>query len=275
MSHAIAVHHGAFGRAALYELDKPIVTHAHREGHLIFYVSGAETVMFVGDTPVHLDESTAVAVSPWEPHSFELPEGHEACLCLVLYIKTMWFLETCQSARYVLDFGAPAIPVTPGIEKWVRRLTSILLDEQGSDLVDGYLYEATRQCYDHSWKNADRRKPLKCFRSRFTDFRVRRSLLLMQKNFTEEVCIDWLAREVGLSRPHFFKLFKKQMGITPNLYLNTLRAEQAIENLMTTEMTITDIGYDLGFSSQASFTRFFASNVGIPPSEYRRVAHLA
>jgi AraC-like DNA-binding protein len=275
MSHAIAVHHGAFGRAALYALDKPIVTHAHREGHLIFYVSGADTYMLVGGTPVPLDDRAAVAVSPWESHSFEMSDGSEACLCLVLYIKPMWFLETCQSAKYVLNFGTPSIPVTPEIDKWVQRLTSLLLEDQGSELLDGYLYEATRQCYDLSWNGADARAPLTCIRSRFTDFRVRRSLLVMQKNFTEEVCIDWLARQVGLSRPHFFKLFKKQMGITPNLYLNTLRAEQAIANLMTTEMSITDIGYDLGFSSQASFTRFFASNVGIPPSEYRRVAHFA
>lgn len=84
-----------------------------------------------------------------------------------------------------------------------------------------------------------------------------------------------LAREVGLSRPHFFKLFKKMMGVTPNVYLNTLRAEQAIEDLLTTRKSVTDIGYDLGFSSQASFTRFFASNVGIAPSEYRRVAHVS
>jgi AraC-like DNA-binding protein len=275
MSHAIAVHHGSFGRAALYELDRPIITHAHREGHLLFYVSGARTQMLVDGTPVPLDAARAVAVSPWEPHSFELPDDTEACFCLVLYIKPMWFLETCQSAKYVFRFGATSIPVTAEIARWVGRLTSTLLDEEGSDLLDGYLYEATRQCYDESWKGADARAPLKRVRARFTDFRVRRSLLLMQENSSEEVCIDSLAREVGLSRPHFFKLFKKQMGITPNLYLNTLRAEQAIENLMTTDKSITDIGYDLGFSSQASFTRFFASNVGIPPSEYRRVAHLA
>ncbi|MEM8760193.1 MAG: helix-turn-helix domain-containing protein, partial [Pseudomonadota bacterium] len=60
-----------------------------------------------------------------------------------------------------------------------------------------------------------------------------------------------------------------------NLFLNTLRAEQAITELMETRKTVTDIGFDLGFSSQASFTRFFSSNVGIPPTEYRRVAHIA
>ena len=40
MSHAISVCHGEFGRAALYRLNKTIITHAHREGHLIFYVDG-------------------------------------------------------------------------------------------------------------------------------------------------------------------------------------------------------------------------------------------
>ena len=139
--------------------------------------------------------------------------------------------------------------------------------------MDGYMVEMTRICYDQSWARSKDKSPLGRLKSRFSDFRVRRSLRLMQENYSEELQMDDLAREVGLSRPHFFKLFKKQMGITPNLYLNTLRSEHAITELMTTEKTITDIGHDLGFSSQASFTRFFASNVGIPPSEYRRVAH--
>ena len=124
------------------------------------------------------------------------------------------------------------------------------------------------------WKGQSELSIIKNLRSRFSDYRVRRSLQLMQENFTDTMEMEYLAREVGLSRPHFFKLFKKQMGVTPNLYLNTLRSEKAIEYLMTTQKTVSDIGFDLGFSSQASFTRFFASNVGIPPSDYRRVANL-
>lgn len=275
MSDAISVHHGTFGRAALYELDKPIINHAHREGHLVFYVGGARARVRVGDDVHTIDENTAAAVSPWEQHSFDPVTLNEACFCLVLYIKPMWFLETCQSAEYVLNFGRSRIDVSPAINRWIVRLTSILLEQQASDLMDGFLYETTRQCYDQSWQDTPREAPLNSIRSRFSDFRVRRSLRLMQTNFAEDVAIDWVAREVGLSRPHFFKLFKKQMGITPNLYLNTLRSEQAIDELMTTNKSVTDIGYDLGFSSQASFTRFFASNVGIPPSEYRRVAHVA
>ena len=41
MSRALSVYHGHFGRATLYELNRPMTTHAHREGHLIFYLDGA------------------------------------------------------------------------------------------------------------------------------------------------------------------------------------------------------------------------------------------
>ena len=63
MARAISVHHGAFGRATLYELDKPLITHAHREGHLIFYLGGARPQLRVGDSDFKLDKDNAVAIS--------------------------------------------------------------------------------------------------------------------------------------------------------------------------------------------------------------------
>ncbi|MEM9765779.1 MAG: AraC family transcriptional regulator [Pseudomonadota bacterium] len=275
MSGAISVHHGPFGRAALYDLNAAMTTHVHREGHLIFYVEGAEGVVTVGDQPLAINTSQAVAVSPWEPHSFRPVGSGQSCLCLVLYIMPMWFLETSRSAEFALSFGQPAIPLTPEIARWMNRLTGLLLDNQPSERFDGFLFETTQACFDESWRGVEAQPLLSKPHARFNDYRVRRSLRLMQDSFTEDVVIDDLARDVGLSRPHFFKLFKMQMGITPNLFLNTLRTEQAIGDLMGTRKSVTEIGFDLGFSSQASFTRFFSSNVGIPPTEYRRVAHIA
>ncbi|MEL7462436.1 MAG: AraC family transcriptional regulator [Pseudomonadota bacterium] len=273
MARAISVHHGSFGRATLYELDKGLTTHAHREGHLIFYLGGPDSHVTVNDRDYAVNSSTAVAVSPWEPHSFHPSPCGERHFVLTLYIKPMWFLENSQSAEFALSFGTPQIHMTPMVEMWVGRLTSILLDDQPSDRFDGFLFETTRQCFDQSWREVAAKPLLSSVQRKFNDFRVRRSLRVMQETYAEETQMDELAREVGLSRPHFFKLFKMQMGITPNLYLNTLRAEHAIDELMTTRKSVTDIGLDLGFASQASFTRFFSSNVGIPPTDYRRVAH--
>ena len=136
MSHALSVCHGAFGRAALYELDLTFVTHAHREGHLIFYIDGCLARVPLTNTVIRLDATTAVAVSPWEPHSFHVETPGETCLCLVLYIKPKWFLEVSQSAGFALNFGRSRIHVSDDISHWVQRLTSLLLNQELSEFFD-------------------------------------------------------------------------------------------------------------------------------------------
>lgn len=214
-------------------------------------------------------------MSPWEPHRFDLVEPGGACLCLVLYIKPIWFLETSDSTQHPLSFSRSEISMTTEVSRAVRRLIALLVEADNLDLFDSYLYETELLCYNQSWFGRECGTAIDFIADRFTDFRVRRSLRIMQERFIGDLEMEQFDREAGLSRPHFFNLFKRQTGVTPNVYLNTLRAEQVIQDLMTTEKTVTEISHDLGFSSQASFTRFFASNVGIPPSRYRRVTHVS
>ena len=114
----------------------------------------------------------------------------------------------------------------------------------------------------------------RCLSGQAIDFRVRKSMRLMEESLGAGIELDAVARGAGLSRPHFYKLFRTQTGLTPNLYVNTLLMEQAIDKLVGSEISVADIGYDLGFSSQSGFTRFFAANVGMAPTQYRRVAHV-
>lgn len=271
MSSAVAVHHGPFGRAALYALDRTISTHAHREGHLIFLVDGPPCAVTVGRDEVRLDPGSAVAVSPWSPHSFHAPASGQA-LTLVLYVKPAWFLEVSRTAQFALSFGRPRVEVTGDVRARVVRICALLLEDAASDLFEGWLYELTRVCFDQSWQWTEEAAPLKAACGGFRDWRVRKSLRIMEESLAADLDLCAIARRAGLSRPHFFKLFRKQMGVTPNLYLNMLRAEHAIGDLTGSAKTVADIAADVGFSSQASFSRFFASNVGIPPSEYRRAA---
>ena len=272
MSRAIAVCHGEFGRAALYRLDKTIITHAHREGHLIFYVDGSTASVISGDTECALTSDQAVAVSPWEPHSFYVAD-ETPNICLVLYIKPMWFLENSTSAEYALKFGRTDLTLNDEIIDLVNKLTALLLENEDQVQFDQLLFGLSKASFDLSWSSCDGDYRGQAY-DRFSDYRVRRALRLIQERICDDIEMEEMARSVGLSRPHFFKLFKQYMGVTPNVYMNTLRSERAIEELLNSHKTVTDIAFDLGFSSQASFTRFFSSNVGIAPSEYRRVAHV-
>jgi AraC-like DNA-binding protein len=273
MSTALAVYHGPFGRATLYRLNKPIVTHAHREGHLVFQVDGGQSIITIGNRAAPINPNQAAAVSPLQPHGFVPGNTDDGAICLVLYINPSWFMAENRGGLGPLRFGRSAIEISSGIAGLVQRISALLQEDQYSDQFDHDLYQLTQACFDQSWQ-CDGALPMQRRWQGVSDYRIRNSIRIMKERVGDELDIDSVARSAGLSRPHFYKLFRQNIGITPNIYLNTLRMENSIERLIQTSDSITAIGLDLGFSSQASFTRFFVSNVGIPPTDYRRATTL-
>ena len=271
MNRAIAVYHGSFGRVILYLHDRDMTTHAHREAHLAFHLDGPSSSFVVNDSHVELKPDQAAVVNPWQPHSFEAGDQNEATLSLILYIRPSWFQDfdhLCPVRG--LKFGRDSITVTENMQRHVKRISELMLGRDRSNILSALLYELTLESYDQSWQLAPT-MPYSSQSRSFCDYRVRRSIQIIEKKLKEELEIDEVARNVGLSRPHFFKLFKKQTGVSPNIFANTLRMEFAISELTRGEKSITEISYDLCFSSQASFSRFFALNAGIPPTNYRQV----
>lgn len=271
MVRALAVHHGLFGRIAIYRFCDPMVVHAHREAHLTFLIDGPESEMPVAGRQGPLTQETVVACSPWQPHAFQPGSSVDPSTFLVLYVSPIWFSELDTDMNPRMQFGSHLFYRTQKITGYVKKLVNLLFLEERSDLVEGYIYELTRECFDES-RGAPNSDSLSLAIDRLPDYRVRRSIEIMRQKIGHTHVIEEIATASGLSRPHFFKLFKDYTGLTPNIYLNTLRVESALDQLRDTGRPIVGISDDLGFSSQASFSRFFASNVGVTPSEYRRVS---
>ena len=271
MSEALAVFHGNFGRVCLYDMDRTMVPHAHREGHLIFHVHGPGGVVVVDERPFPLAPGQAVAVSPWQGHHYRDPGTGSSTLALVLYIRPGWFLQTSQRATSSLRFGRAGIDASGAMARWVHGIAAAMLDPDLEDsTLEDRLCGLTETALAQSWQWTSAGESFVGGSSGHCDFRVRRALRLIQARLGDGFALESIAREVGLSRPHFFKLFRQQMGVTPTLYLNALRMEEAIARLAGSSEAVADIGLDLGFSSQASFSRFFIANGVVPPSVYRR-----
>lgn len=271
MSTALAVQHGAFGRAALYKLNRAFLTHAHREAHLTFCVRGEAARITLPEGSIALDDATAVAVNPWQPHSFDPARSGDGTAALVLYARPEWTVSQGLAGSEGLRFGRSHIAMTAQVRHLVDRIVTLLLDEAVSNDFDQYLADLVCACHEQSWDNG-RTASVWDRQVLYRDYRIRNSIRLMSDRIGDEMAIDGIAREAGLSRPHFYKLFRQHVGITPNIYMNTLRMESAIQRLTMSADPVTSIGLDLGFASQASFTRFFTTNVGVPPSDYRRAA---
>ncbi|MHC2408498.1 AraC-like DNA-binding protein [Bradyrhizobium diazoefficiens] len=260
MSRALAVFHGRFGRATVYQLNRPFNIHAHREGHLIFHVGGMPACIDVSAGHYDLNETSVVAVNPWEPHNFLPTDLDGGAIFFVLYVNPEWFAPDASGTDR-LRFGRTQFKRTVALDKHIRRTAALVCGAPSLSSLDSELRRLIDICYDESWQQAETVRDARASGA-VTDFRVRKCIKLMSESPGAEMELDTIARESGLSRPHFYRLFRVQTGVTPNLYLNTLIMEQALEALVASEAPIADIGFDLGFSSQSGFTRFFAAQCG-------------
>jgi transcriptional regulator GlxA family with amidase domain len=94
----------------------------------------------------------------------------------------------------------------------------------------------------------------------------------MDLRYAQPLDVPELARIAHASEAHFIRSFKDAFGETPHRYLQRRRVERAMFLLRQTDRSVTDICFDVGFNSLGSFSRTFRGVVGLPPSDYRKVA---
>ena len=84
---------------------------------------------------------------------------------------------------------------------------------------------------------------------------------------TQSIQLD--LESLGYSYAHLCRQFRNVFGLTPTTYLNALRIERAKALLETTDITVAEAAYTVGFSDPGYFARVFRKRVGLPPSRYR------
>jgi transcriptional regulator GlxA family with amidase domain len=91
----------------------------------------------------------------------------------------------------------------------------------------------------------------------------------MDRDYAKPLDIPTLAGIACVSEAHFIRTFRTVFGETPHRYLQRRRVERAMFLLRETDRSVTEICFDVGFSSLGSFTRTFTDIVGEPPTTYR------
>ncbi len=88
-------------------------------------------------------------------------------------------------------------------------------------------------------------------------------------HYAEPLTLEWAADYVGFSKYHFHRLFKNYAGITFHDHLMKKRIQVA-QSLLGTDLSVTEIAFQSGFSNSSSFGRVFRSQTGISPSAFRK-----
>lgn len=98
---------------------------------------------------------------------------------------------------------------------------------------------------------------------------VGRSLGLMHSRVAHPWTIADLAEHVGISRSALVERFTRYLSEPPMTYLTRWRLQLAARSLECTSRGVADIGVDVGYESEAAFSRAFKREFGQPPGRYR------
>ena len=279
MSTALRIAHGAFGRLALLDMDWSLVRHAHPHCHVLLKVEGADTQFVVGDTVYPLTDESAVLVNGWQPHSYVHDPKKPRSIILALYIEPEWlmaFRPGWAASGAPGFFSHPSGEVSPRIRSLAMNLAADMMarpearnaDESAlSDLMIAVIERFT------PWRSFP--ASIREMSVRLGDWRIRRVAAMMRSETRRGAVLDTFAKQAGLSRAHFFRLFESSIGVPPKVYLNVVRMEQAVDAMLNQSASVCDISNQLGFTEPAHFTRFFRNHAGVGPREFRKVSRLA
>ena len=98
----------------------------------------------------------------------------------------------------------------------------------------------------------------------------RKFIQLVVEHYTTQHTVSFYAAQMNLSLPHFCTTIKKAIGLTPLEIISSIITMDAKAQLRSTDLTVKEIAFSLGFNNMSFFNKYFRQHTGMTPQEYRR-----
>ena len=107
--------------------------------------------------------------------------------------------------------------------------------------------------------------------SKLQDLYIREAMTYIEQNYQNGITVEDVARQTGLNRSYFGKIFKSATDKSPQQYLIDYRMTKAAQLLKLTALSVGEVGRAVGYPNQLHFSRAFKCSFGLCPREWRRV----
>lgn len=97
---------------------------------------------------------------------------------------------------------------------------------------------------------------------------VRRACSYINQHYSDELTVEGISDYLSINQNYFIKLFKREMGTTPNQYIIEVRLLRAASMLTQTDYTVYQISNSCGFNTPSYFIKAFKKHFGKTPKEY-------
>lgn len=262
------------GRLSYY-LNYAAESHWHDDVELILVVSGHMWYSVNGET-VYLREGEGIFVNARRLH-FGYSEDHSECdfLCVLLHPVLLCAsrrVEQCYVAP-LLQSGVPFWRLTPDttwgktVLEAIRTMYAVR-DDAAAELK---IQRAFTDVWLALYENALPSQP-EVPRNESRLSALKEMMSFIGAHSGERLTLERIARAGGVGKTSCCALFRRYLHKTPTDYVTELRLRRGAELLRSTDRTVTEIAYEVGFSGASYFTEQFRRTYGVTPTAYRAPA---
>ncbi len=98
---------------------------------------------------------------------------------------------------------------------------------------------------------------------------ARQGALFLRQNYSRPIGIEEAARQVGVSRSHLYRVFRRELGMSPSTYLTRFRIHRACQLLRQSDLSVSAVAASVGYEDPLYFSRAFKREMGESPLSYR------
>ncbi|MCM8709440.1 helix-turn-helix domain-containing protein [Clostridium sp. SYSU_GA19001] len=180
-------------------------------------------------------------------------------LCKIIEYKTVKF--NCNSVAYVeKDYTKLKECINRILDCFIKNGKKLTLISLQFELINE-LVESFITCDDAILKNSKKTKHVD---------RLNNIINYIYSNYKEHITLNDLANKEFLSVPYLSKFIKDQLGLTFTEYLNSVRLNYAVKDIINTDLPITRIALENGFATTFLFNKCFKETFKMTPNEYRK-----
>ena len=243
--------------------------HNHSEFEILKITSGSSTVTIAGECYL-VSAGDLIFINPMQVHSvnrdFERQYSHK-CICFDVSLINDKNLakslssETASSIN-VIDKNSPYNHILSSFFDKVYELT-----ENESAAYQMEIPAYITLIFSTLIKNS---LISKCERTVKKEDFVSSVLNYVKAHFAEQITSYDVSRALSFNQSYFCRNFKRNFGMSFSSYLNSYRLSISRKYLEEGVKTVTQIAFDVGFSSATAFSKCFKKQFGVLPSKYKK-----